>query len=103
MPGNRGAPIMADNDGLPFPKCNDQRDHIADMIEDAVSIDLRGGTGSAKAPHVRCGDTEARRRYRRDLIPPGIGQFRPAVAEHHQRTFALFKQEYLDPVGGNGA
>jgi hypothetical protein len=26
-----------------------------------------------------------------------------AVAEHHQWTFALFEQEYLDPVGGNGA
>jgi hypothetical protein len=25
------------------------------------------------------------------------------MAKHHQRTFALFAQEDIDPIGGNGA
>jgi hypothetical protein len=73
MPGNRCAPIMADNDGLLFPKCRDQSDHIADVIEDAVRLDLHGSAGSAKTPHIGCGDTKAGRRDGRDLMPPGIG------------------------------
>ena len=39
----------------------------------------------------------------RDLVPPGIGQFRPAVTEQHQRTLTLLEHEQLDPVRGNGA
>jgi hypothetical protein len=46
---------------------------------------------------------EAGSRNRRDLVPPGIRQFRPAVAKQHQRTLALFEQKDIDPVGGNGA
>jgi hypothetical protein len=73
------------------------------VIEDAVRIDLHGSAGSAKAPHIGGDNTEASRRYGRDLMPPGIGQFRPAMAEQHQWTVALFEQKYLDPVDGNGA
>jgi hypothetical protein len=40
---------------------------------------------------------------RRDLMPPGAGEFRPAVAKQNQRTFALFEQENVDPVGGDHA
>ena len=94
---------MADDDGLLFAECGNQRHHVADVIEDAVGGDIRRRAGPAEAAHIRCDDMVARRGNRRDLMPPGIGQFRPAVAEHHQRTFALFEQEYLDPVGGNGA
>ena len=54
---------------------------------------------SKERRHAHAGNRgKTRRRYRRDLMPPGIGQFRPAVAGHHQRTFALFEQEYSSPL-----
>jgi hypothetical protein len=35
------------------------------------------------------------------LVTPGMGQFRPAVAEQHKRALALLEQEKLDAVDGN--
>jgi hypothetical protein len=64
---------VPDNDGLLFLQRRDQRDHVADVIEDAVRVDIGGRAGSAKAPHIRRDNMEARRRKRRDLMPPGIG------------------------------
>ena len=94
---------MADDHGLLFAERLHQRDHVADIVENAVGADIGGRAGLAEAAHVGGSDPEARGRDRRDLVPPGIGQFRPAVAQHDQRTFALFTQKDLDPIGGNGA
>ncbi len=94
---------MADNGGPIFAKRGDQRDHVSDRIEDAVGTNIGRRAGSAKTPHIRRSHMETRGRKRGDLMPPRIGQFRPAMAKHHQRTFALFEQKDLDPVGGNGA
>jgi hypothetical protein len=94
---------MADNDSPLFSERRHQRHHVADVVEDAVRIDMNGCAGSAEAPHIRRGDMETRRRKHLDLMPPRIGPFRPSTAKHHQRTFALFQQKDLDPVGGNGA
>jgi hypothetical protein len=69
----------------------------------AVRIDIGGCAGSTETAHIGRRDMETRCRKRRDLMPPRIGQFRPAMAEHHQRTFALFQQKDIDPVGGNSA
>ena len=103
MPGDRRAPVMADNGGPLFSEGCDQRHHVADGIEDAVGVDIGRRAGAAKTPHIRCGDMKARRRNRGDLMPPGIGQLRPAMAKQHQRTRSLFAQEDLDAVGGNGS
>ena len=94
---------MADDDGLLFAERRHQRDHVADIVEDAVGPDISGRAGPAKPAHVGRDDMETGRRDRGDLVPPGIGQFRPAVAEQHQRTLALLEHKQLDPVGGNGA
>ena len=94
---------MADNDGLLFAERRDQRDHVPDIIENAVRSDIGGCAGSAKPPHIRCHDMETRSRNRRDLMSPRIGQFRPAVTKHHERTLALFEHEDFDAIGGNGA
>ena len=92
------------DDGRPlFPKRGDQRDYISDRIEDAVCTDVGRRAGSAETSHIRRNNMETRVRKRRDLMPPRIGQFRPAMAKHHQRTFALLKEKDLDPVGGDGA
>jgi hypothetical protein len=94
---------MADDDGLLLAKGRHQRDHVADIVEDAVGGDLGGGAAAAKPAHVGRHDMETGSRDRRDLVPPGIGQFRPAVTEQHQWTLALFEHEQLDPACGNGA
>jgi hypothetical protein len=92
---------MADDDGLFFAERGDERDHVADGVENTVGIDIGRRAGSAEAAHIGCRDTESGRGDRRDLMPPGIGQFGPAVAQQHQRTRALFQQKNLDAVGGN--
>ena len=73
VPGNRCAPIMADDNGPLFSKCGNQRHHIADMIEDAVGGDVRRRAGPAEPAHIRCDDMVARRGNCGDLMPPGIG------------------------------
>jgi hypothetical protein len=64
---------MPDNDGLPFSKRCNERDHVADMIEDAVRMDIGGRAASSKTPHIRCCDMETRGCKRWHLMPPGIG------------------------------
>ena len=92
---------MADNDRLLFAERRDQRNHVADEVEYAVGTDLGGRAGAAEAAHVRRDNVKTGRGDDGDLVPPGIRQFRPAMAEQHQRTLALFGQRYLDAVGGN--
>ena len=94
---------MADDGSAFFSQRRDQCDHVADMVEDAVGVDVGGSAGAAEAAHIRCNHAETGLGNGWNLMPPGIGQFRPAVAEQHQRTPALFGQEYLDAIGGNGS
>jgi hypothetical protein len=101
VPGHRRPPIMADDDGLLFAERRDQRDHVADKVEYAVGADVGGRTGAAEAAHIRGDHVETSLSEGRNLMPPGIRQFRPAVTEQHQRTLALFGQEHLNAIGGN--
>jgi hypothetical protein len=93
---------MADDHRLLFTERRNQRDHVADKIEDAVGVDVGRRAGAAEAAHIRCNYAETGFGNGWDLMPPGIRQFRPAMAEQHQRTLALFGQKYLDAIGGNG-
>ena len=103
VPGDRAAPVMADDGGALFAECRHQRDHVADIVEDGVGADIRRRGSASKPAHIGRHDMEARGRDGRDLMPPGIRKFRPAMTKHNKRTFALFAQKELDPVGGNGA
>ena len=49
VPGDRRAPVMADDDRLLFAERRDQRDHVADSVEDAVGVDVGGRAGSAES------------------------------------------------------
>lgn len=93
---------MADDDGLLFTEGCDQRDHVADKVEYAVGVDIGRRAGAAEAAHIRCDHAETGLGNGWNLMPPGIRQFRPAVAEQHQRTPTLFGQENFDAIGGNG-
>jgi hypothetical protein len=73
VPGDRRAPVVADDDSLLFAQRFHQRDHVADIVENAVGTDIGGRAGSAKASHVGCDDMKTRRRDCRDLVAPGIG------------------------------
>ena len=103
VPGDRRAPIMADDDGLFLAKRRHEGDHVADGVEDGVGADVTRRAALPIAAHVGRHDMETGVGQGRDLVPPGIGQFGPAVAEQHKWTFALFAHEQIDAVGGNGA
>jgi hypothetical protein len=68
------------------------------MVENTVGIDVVRRAGAAEAAHIGRGNVETGLGKRRDLMSPGIGQFRPAVTENHQRAFALLMQEDLDSI-----
>jgi hypothetical protein len=94
---------MADNDGLSFAERGNQRDHVADVIENGVGTDIVRRAGLAESAHIRRDNMIPCSGNRRDLVPPGIGQFGPAMAKHHERPGTLFEQKHLDPVGGDRA
>ena len=73
VPGDRRAPVMADNDGLLFAKRRHQRDHVADIVEDGVGADVGGRAGPAEPAHIGGDDMETGFRDGSDLVPPGIG------------------------------
>ena len=62
VPGDRRAPIMADNDGLLFAERRHQRDHVADIVEDACRRRYRQARW--------CGRTRAYRGRRHGNRPP---------------------------------
>ena len=103
MPGDRRTPVMADNDSLLFAKRRHQRDHVADIVEDGVGADVSRRAGPAEPAHIGGNDMETGFGDRSDLVPPGIGEFGPAMAEQHQRTLSLLDNKEVQPVGGNGA
>jgi hypothetical protein len=50
------------NDSPLFSERSNQRHHVADVIEDAVRVDIGRCAGSAETPHIRCCDMETRGR-----------------------------------------
>ena len=73
VPGDRRAPIMADNDGLLFAERRHQRDHVADIVEEGIGADIGRRAGPAEPAHIGGDDTEAGLCDRRNLVPPGVG------------------------------
>ena len=94
---------MADDDGLFLTKRRHEGGHVTDGVEDGVGTNVTRRAALPKAAHVGRHDMETGFGQGRNLVPPGIGQFGPAVAEHDEGTFALFAHEQVDAVGGNGA
>ena len=103
MPGNRRAPIMADDGGLRFAQRLHEADHVADRVEDAVGGNLGRRAGAAITAHVGRHDMEAGGCECWNLVAPGVGQFGPAVTEHDQGAFAFLPDENVDAVGRNRA
>ena len=91
--------LAAENAGLA--ERRDQSDHVANGVEDSGNV--RGRAALHETAHVRRDRVKASLRQRRNLVAPGIGQIRPAVAEQHKRSFSLLVQEKLNAVDGKNA
>ncbi len=94
---------MAGDDRLPGAERVDEADHVADQVQQRVLVDRFGAVGPAIAAHIRRHDMEAGRGQGRELMPPGVPVLGKAVAQHDQRSLALFRQVHLDAVGLDGA
>ncbi len=89
---------MADNDGGRGFECIEQADEVADQMKDRVLIDRLGCVALAVTAHVGGNGAEARRGEGANLMAPGIPGLGKAVAEQHQRPFALFGDVEADAV-----
>ncbi len=98
MPGDRRAPVMADDDRPLDAERVDHADHVADQMQERVLLDLLGAVGLSVAAHVRRDRMIAGLRQRLQLRPPGVPGFRKPVAEDDERPFARLRQMDADPV-----
>ena len=73
VPGDRRTPVLADHHRPPFAQCSHQGYDVADIVKDAVGVDVGRRAGLAEAAHVGRDDAKTGGRQRRDLMPPGIG------------------------------
>ena len=85
VPDHGAAPVMADPYGLVAAERREQLHHVGHDLFLGEVLVARVGAGSAIAAHVGRDTAEAERREGRQLVPPGAGQFRPAMDEDQQR------------------
>lgn len=77
--------------------CN-QCDHVARGMENRVGVDGGRRAGAPEAAHVRGNHMKAGIGQGAQLMPPGVGQFRPPMAKQHQRPAPALADEHVDPV-----
>ena len=84
MPGDRGAPVMADDNGLRGAERVEHADHVADQVKQRVLIDLVRLACPAIAAHVGRDGAIACPGERVQLMAPRIPGLRKTVAEEHE-------------------
>jgi len=84
-----------------FLQRRDQRDHVADVIEDAVRADIGGRAGSPKA--LISGATTWKPAAASAGFDAARNRIIPAAVAKQTSGLRLLKQKDLDPVGGNRA
>ena len=89
MPGDRRAPVVANNDDLFMTERVRQSDDVIRQIDDVVGFDLRGAVAAAVAALVWRGDLEPGFNKRINLMSPEIPALREAVQEDDQGAFAF--------------
>ena len=96
LPGDERAPVVADHHrGLGLVVVEQAGEVAADVV-DLVVLDLRRRVAAAEAAQVGRHRAVARRRERRELMPPRVPRLRPAVEQHHQRTLAALGDAQRD-------
>ena len=103
MPGDRRAPVVPDNQRALLAERRNERDHVADIVEDRVGGDILRRGGAAKAAHVGRNRAKPDCGERDHLVAPRIPNLRPAMAQQHHRAMAVFGDIHLDPVDRMGA
>jgi hypothetical protein len=89
MPGDRRAPVVANNDELFMTERIRQSDDVISQIDDVVGFNLRWTVAAAVATLIRRGDLEPGFNKRINLMSPEIPALREAVQENDQRAFAF--------------
>ena len=89
LPDDEPAPVVTDENRLVDPEMIEQPDEVAGQMLEVVSLDRLGAVGRAVAALVRRDHPDARFAQRLDLITPGEGEFRPAMAQHQRRLVRL--------------
>src|SRR5207237_10928931 len=97
-PGEAGGQSLADDERGFGLKRVEQADEVADQVEDRVLIERLRPVARAVAAHVGRYGMKTGCCERTYLVAPGIPGFRKAVAEQHQRPFALLGNVEMDAV-----
>ena len=90
MPDERGAVEL---------ECVEQAVHVSDQFAHTIVGDLRRGRGQAIAALVRGDRTKTGVCEGRQLVPPGIGEFRKAVQENDRFAFTLLVDSHVQAIG----
>ena len=84
MPGDRRAPVMADDHGRCRLERVEHADHVADEVKERVLFDLFGTVGLPVAAHVRRDRSVAGFRQRRQLRRHEYQDFRKAMTKEDE-------------------
>ena len=98
MPGDRRAPIVADNDEPLMTERVRQIDDVVRQIDDVVGFDLGRTIAAAVAALVGRGDLEPGVNKRINLMSPKVPALREAVQENDQGAFAFDYNAQPDAV-----
>ena len=98
MPGDRRAPVVADDDGLRRAQRVEHANHVADELKQRVLIDLVGLAGLAIAAHVGRDGAIAGLSQRLQLMAPRIPGFRKTVAEEDEGSASRLSEMDRNPV-----
>lgn len=94
---------MADDHRLLSSQRIEQSHHVADRMEEHVSIDLWRLVGSTIAAHVGRHRVEPGLREGAELMAPGVPALRKSMTEDDQRACALLGHVHPDAVRLNRA
>ena len=98
MPGDRRAPVVADDDGLTGAERVKHANHVADEVKQRVLIDLVRLACLAIAAHVGRDGAIARLGERLQLMAPRMPGLRKPVAEEHDGSASGLGEMDGNPV-----
>src|SRR5205807_10382686 len=101
VPGDRRAPVVADDDCRRLAQGVEEPDEIADQVEQCVLIDRLRAVGATVAPLVGRHRVVAGLAEGAKLVPPRVPGLRPAVAQQHERPCTVFGDVHSNAIGFN--
>src|SRR5258708_15201194 len=102
IPYDRRAPVVTEQDRLPFSEMINQPEHVAAQGLQVMGFTRMRGIAAAVAAHFRNDDAITRVAHRADLMPPRIPGLRPAMDHQNRRPVALDDTAQVYAVGADG-